>query len=124
MRLPLDFKRSENPYIISSDGKVVLPTINGYEIFENNFIINIKSGTYPVDKYCVLNNDSNPSNCKWFDVRNGDPNRIWKFWCCFGIDLKRGNTYNFNIFIKEKNNSIVTKVYKHYQSTIAAPCTC
>ena len=115
---------SANPYIISSDGKVVLPTINGYEIFENNFIINIKSGTYPVDKYCVLNNDSNPSNCKWFDVRNGDPNRIWKFWCCFGIDLKRGNTYNFNIFIKEKNNSIVTKVYKHYQSTIAAPCTC
>ena len=115
---------SANPYIISSDGNIVLPEIEGYEIFENNFIINIKSGTYPVDKYCVLNNDSNPSNCKWFDVRNSDSNRIGNFWCCFGIDLKRNTNYNFNIFLKDKKNNIVTKSYDYYQSGIAAPCTC
>lgn len=115
---------STNPYIISSDGNIVLPEIEGYEIFENNFIINIKSGTYPVDKYCVLNNDSNPSNCKWFDVRNSDLNRIGNFWCCFGIDLKRNTNYNFNIFLKDKKNNIVTKSYNYYQSGTAAPCTC
>ena len=114
---------SSNPYVLALDGKVVLPTIDGYEIFENNFIISVTQGTYLLDKYCVLNNDNNPDNCTWTDVTTSS-NKISNDRCCLGIDLKRNTNYNFNIFLKDKKNNIVRKTYDYYQSGIPAPCAC
>ena len=114
---------STNPYVFALDGKVVLPTIDGYEIFENNFNISVTPGSYLLDKYCVLNNDNNQDNCTWNDVTISS-NVIHNYWCCLGIDLKRNTSYNFNIFLKDKKNNIVTKSYNYYTSEPIAPCTC
>lgn len=97
--------------------------IDGYEIFENNFTISVTQGTYLLDKYCVLSNDNNPDNCIWIDVTTSS-NEISNDRCCLGIDLKRNTNYNFNIFLKDKKNNIVTKSYEHYQTGPTAPCTC
>ena len=100
-----------------------MPTIDGYEISIGEFTISVTQGTYLLDKYCVLNNDNNPNNCTWTDATTSS-NEIWNYWCCLGIDLKRNTNYNFNIFLKDKKNNIVTKSYNYYQSGTAAPCTC
>ena len=114
---------STNPYVFALDGKVVLPTIDGYEISIGEFIISVTQGTYLLDKYCVLSNDNNPDNCTWIDVTTSS-NEISNNRCCLGIDLKRNTNYNFNIFLKDKKNNIVTKSYNYYQSGIPEPCTC
>ena len=78
---------------------------------------------YKVNKYCVLNNDSNPSNCNWKEVGDSS-NRIFTKYCCFDFEIKSGNKYNLNLFIKDSNNNMVTKIFEFDDHGVLAPCMC
>ena len=110
---------STNPYVFALDGKVILATIDKFEIFETTFNISVTEGTYPLDKYCILSNDSDSANCTWQDIPS---NEFSTSCCCWNISLTKGKSYTFYLFVKDENSNVVTKTYEYSVISTPAPC--
>ena len=93
---------STNPYVFALDGKVVLPTIDEFSVVYAGYEFKVTQGTYPIESYCTLDNDSNINNCNW----------VSKVSSCA---TEKGNSTNiFYLFVKDKKGNIVSKSYETY----------
>ena len=93
---------STNPYVFALDGKVVLPTIDEFSVVYAGYEFKVTQGTYPIESYCTLDNDSNIDNCNW----------VSKVSSCA---TEKGNSTNiFYLFVKDKKGNIVSKSYETY----------
>ena len=90
---------STNPYIISSDGNIVLPVIEKLS-FVDGYIYEFEytAGTYPIVSYCRLNNDEDVNNCNWVDRET-----LSNIYAC-----TKGLNINI-IFIKDSKGNIASK---------------
>ena len=94
---------SANPYIISSDGNIVLPVIEKLSFVDGDiYEFEYRPGTYPIVSYCRLNNDEDVNNCNWVDTEDA----LRKIHACTkGLNI---NT----IFIKDAKGNIVSKRFE------------
>ena len=93
---------SSNPYVFALDGKVVLPTIDEFSVVYAGYEFKVTQGTYPIESYCTLDNDSNIDNCNW----------VSKVSSCA---TEKGKSTNiFYLFVKDKKGNIVSKSYETY----------
>ena len=100
---------SSNPYILSTDGEVILATIDKFNFTFSNFNISVTEGTYPLDKCCILSNDSDSSNCTWHDIPS---NEFSIPFCWWNIHVPKEKS-TFYLFVKDENSNVVTKTYEH-----------
>ena len=91
---------SSNPYVLALDGKVVLPVIDEFSVVSAGYKFKVTQGTYPIESYCTLDNDSNIDNCNW----------VSKVTSC--ATEKANSTNIFYLFIKDKKGNIVSKSYE------------
>ena len=103
---------STNPYIISSDGEIVLPIIDSFSYKMGGYNYSITPGTYPIESYCALDNDSNINNCNW----KSEKPRCTK-------NRKTNSTNTFYLFVKDKKGNIVSKTCEAYIGNTPEKCT-
>ena len=103
---------STNPYIISSDGEIVLPIIDSFSYKMGGYNYSITPGTYPIESYCALDNDSNINNCNW----KSEKPRCAK-------NRKTNSTNTFYLFVKDKKGNIVSKTCEAYIGNTPEKCT-
>ena len=103
---------STNPYIISSDGEIVLPIIDSFSYKMGGYNYSITPGTYPIESYCALDNDSNINNCNW---------KSEKPRCA--ENRKTNSTNTFYLFVKDKKGNIVSKTCEAYIGNTPEKCT-
>ena len=103
---------STNPYIISSDGEIVLPIIDSFSYEMGGYNYSITPGTYPIESYCALDNDSNINNCNW----KSEKPRCAK-------NRKTNSTNTFYLFVKDKKGNIVSKTCEAYIGNTPEKCT-
>ena len=102
---------STNPYIISSDGEIVLPIIDSFSYKMGGYNYSITPGTYPIESYCALDNDSNINNCNW---------KSEKPRCA--ENRKTNSTNTFYLFVKDKKGNIVSKTCEAYIGNTPEKC--
>ena len=95
---------SSNPYVFALDGKVVLPTIDEFSVVYAGYEFKVTQGTYPIESYCTLDNDSNIDNCNWVSKVSITCNGKGKI-----------NKYSVYLFVKDKKKAILlSKSYETY----------